>query len=383
LYSVVGFGSMIADETRLQAYAASLREVVRPDSLVLDIGAGTGIMTLLACQLGARKVVALEPSDCIELARQAVRENGFSGRVELFQALSGDVSLPERADVIVSDLRGILPPLRTNLADLIDARHRLLAPGGALIPRSDRLFVALLEDAERFERHVGIWRSRPSGLDLRSAISFSANAWRKATRVGPEMLLSAPRQWAAIDYWALEETSVQGKARLSASRDGVAHGLLLWFDAQLTGQVGFSNAPGGPELIYGQAFFPWPEAVPLREGDIADVELRADTVAGDYVWSWNSTVLRQGAPDGAVARFRQSTFLGEPIALKKLRRSADRYVPQLNEEGQIDLFALQLMTGGRSVADIAASLQEQFPARFPDLRKALARAGKLSTDYGG
>jgi type I protein arginine methyltransferase len=381
MYSILGFGKMIADQTRMQAYAAALREAVRPGSVVLDIGAGTGIMTLLACRLGARKVYAVEPGDSIELARQTIRENGFAGRVEFFQALSTEISLPEKADVVVSDIRGVLPPLQTNLADLIDARHRLLAPGGSFIPRSDRLFAALLEDPERFQEHVGIWASRPFGLELHSAVPFAANSWSKA-RALPERLLSEPEKWATIDYLELEQVNLHGKARLSPKRDGAAHGLLLWFDASLTGTIGFTNAPGGPELIYGQAFFPWPEAVSLREGDVVDVELRADPVRGDYVWTWNSLVRRRGEQDGAAPVFRQSTFLSEPILAGKLRKSAETFLPRLGKKGQIDLFALGMMTGERSLKEIASVLRDRFPETFPDYRKALAKVSTLSTEYG-
>jgi type I protein arginine methyltransferase len=379
VYSILGFGEMIADRTRMQAYATALRDAVRPDSTVLDIGAGTGIMTLLACQYGARRVYAVEPSDAVALARETVRANGFSDRVLFFQALSTAITLPERADIAVADVRGVLPAFQGSLATLIDARERLLAPGGTLIPRADRLFAALLEDQKRFDEHVGIWESRPFGVDLHLASAYAVNKWAKA-RVTAEKLLSAPRPCAVLDYRALESPNFRGRANLTASRDGIAHGLLLWFDAELSADVSFSNAPGAPDLIYGQAYLPWPRAVSVRAGDTTALQVRADAVGDDYIWSWDCSIHLGRESNGPIS-FSQSGFFSEPLAAEKLRRTADAHVPTLNEDGQVDLFILQRMNGGQSLGEIAEELQAAFPQRFREVRTALTRAGVLSKTH--
>jgi protein arginine N-methyltransferase 1 len=96
MYSTRAFGSMIADTVRMRAYTAALRAAVKPGDVVLDIGTGTGIFALLACQYGASKVYAIEPNDNIQVARKLARENGFQDRIEFIQDLSTKVDLPER-----------------------------------------------------------------------------------------------------------------------------------------------------------------------------------------------------------------------------------------------------------------------------------------------
>ena len=103
--SIAGYGQMIADEGRMRAYSRALQAAISRDSIVLDIGAGTGILSLLACQYGARKVYAVEPSSAIGVAQQAAHANGFADRIECIQALSTEIILREKADVIVSGLR--------------------------------------------------------------------------------------------------------------------------------------------------------------------------------------------------------------------------------------------------------------------------------------
>ncbi len=93
--SLLQYGEMINDKVRINAYREALRRTVHSDSVVLDIGTGTGIFALLACQLGARRVYALDPNPWIELGRQVAAANGFGDRIEFIQEVSTTVTLPE------------------------------------------------------------------------------------------------------------------------------------------------------------------------------------------------------------------------------------------------------------------------------------------------
>src|ERR1044072_7086047 len=109
MYSVHFYGQMIADTPRMEAYAMALRRAVKPDSVVMDLGCGPGVFALLACKFGARRVYAVEPNNVIGLAREAAAANGFADRIEFFESVSTEITLPERASIIISDLRGVLP----------------------------------------------------------------------------------------------------------------------------------------------------------------------------------------------------------------------------------------------------------------------------------
>src|SRR5216684_6176512 len=105
-YDLSSYGRMIADRIRVDAYAKALRKVIRPGAVVVDIGTGPGIMAVLACQLGASRVYAIEPGEIIQVARTIAAANGCADKIEFFEEVSSRVTLPERADVILSDLRG-------------------------------------------------------------------------------------------------------------------------------------------------------------------------------------------------------------------------------------------------------------------------------------
>lgn len=380
MYSIKAYGEMIGDNVRMDAYVRALRLAVKPGSVVLDIGTGTGIFALLACRLGARRVFAVEPGDAIQVAREIASANGCTESIEFFQALSTEISLPEPADVIISDLRSVLPLHQQHLPAIADARRRLLAPGGVLIPQSDTLWLACVEAPDMYHEIKTPWSENAYDLDMRAARKLVSNSWRKA-RPKPEQMLTEPQCCGAIDYATIESPDFSGEVTVGATRAATAHGFCVWFDATLAEGVQFSNAPGKPELIYGKAFFPWPEPVELATGDAVTVTLRANLVGDDYVWSWHTRILGQGDPRQIKAKFEQSTFLAEVVSPAHLRRLVASHVPALNDDGRIDRLILQMMGDAIPLSDIARHLATQHPNRFAKWQDAMTRVGELSAKY--
>jgi len=374
MYTVSGYGRMVADTVRRDAYCRALEAAVRPGSVVLDLGTGTGFFAVYAARLGARRVIGIDPSDAIHVARQVVRDNGVEDRVELIQTLSTRLSLPERADVIVFDLRGVLPPLEHGVAALADARERLLAPGGVLIPCSDVLYAAPVESAEAWENAAGPAESR--GVRLHAAQRAAVNLWTRGV-FEPGQLLAPGVAWSEMDYRTLTHPDVAGAPEWTVRRGGTAHGLAVWFRAQLGGGAWFDTGPGYPSL-YQTAFWPWPRPVRLAPGDRVRAELSARLAGDDYVWSWNSEILRQGE---APLAFRQSTFHTIVPSPSRLRKRADSFVPALGDDGRVDAYALGRMDGSATLGEIARELRERFPARFATWEAALAHVGRLSDTY--
>ena len=168
MYDFSLYGDLIADEARTRPYVEALRRAVTPDSVVLDLGAGaTGFFAMLACRFGARRVFAIEIDDAVAVARQVAAVNGFGDRIEFFQGDSKEIALPERADVIVSDLHGVLPFNGDAIVTLMDARTRLMAPGGRLIPERETLWVAGVDAPNLYDGQVGRWDATGYDLDLR------------------------------------------------------------------------------------------------------------------------------------------------------------------------------------------------------------------------
>jgi protein arginine N-methyltransferase 1 len=294
--------------------------------------------------------------------------------------LSTRVTLPEPADVIISDLHGVLPLFQGLVPALVDARQRLLAPDGAVIPQRETLWAALAEAPNVYSEFTKGCELNTCGLDLGAALQHTTNTWRKA-RLRPDQLLAEPRCWATLDFTTPEQTNLGATLHWTVARPGIGHGLAVWFDTTLAEGVSFSNAPGEPELIYGNAVFPWSRPVPLLAGDRVDVALKADLVGGDYVWRWDSRVLDRLNPGQVKASFQQSSFYAVPLVPARLRKLAASHVPLLNEDGQIDRLILEMMDGMVSLGDIARQVCDRFSTRFTSLQDALTRVGELSGRY--
>ncbi|NCF29131.1 MAG: methyltransferase domain-containing protein [Gammaproteobacteria bacterium] len=382
MYDLIGYGSMIADSVRTEAYARALRDAVNPDSAVLDIGTGTGLLALLACRYGARRVYAVEPSDAIALAREIARANGYAERITFIQGMSERVTLPEPVDIIVSDIRGVLPLCQRSVQSVLDARRRLLAPGGILIPGRDLLMVALIDAPNLYEKHALPWDAPIHGLDMTAARRFVNNTWHNG-RATPEQLLVAPKRWGELDYATFESPDVRGDVSWTAERTGIAHGLSVWFDSKLAPGAAFSNAPDHPRLIYGSGFFPLSEPVAVNEGDRINVSLRADLVGEDYTWSWNTKIRASECSEEVRADFKQSSFYSSPMLQAELHKRAANHRPTLTEDGEIALQILQLMHEKCTLEHIARQICARFPARFPDWPAALGHVGAFSSDYSG
>jgi protein arginine N-methyltransferase 1 len=317
MYSLNFYGQMIADAPRMNAYAAALRHAIRPDSVVMDLGCGPGVFALLACKLGARRVYAVEPNNVVGLAREAAAANGFADRIEFFEKLSTDIVLPEPATIIVSDLRGVLPFFQQHIPSIIDARKRLLARDGVLIPRRDVLWAAVVEAPEQYAELVSPWQDQ-FDLDLSEATRFITNTWRKS-HIKSEQFLTEPVCWSTINYYEVDGPDVRSEISWSAARNGTAHGFAVWFDAELVDDARFSNHPSAPRMIYGQGFFPFSQPEEVSEGSRIDLRLTAKFVKDDYVWRWDTDFIDQ---ERIEASFKQSTFYGVPLSTAQLRKSA-------------------------------------------------------------
>ena len=364
---------MLADPVRGSAYLAAVRESVRPNMVVADIGAGPGVLGVYAATLGARRVFLVEPDASVHAALALAGENGVADRVEVIRSASTDVELPERADVIVSDLRGVTPFHGRHLEAATDMRRRLLAPGGVCIPRRDRVYAALLEDDALHARTAGAWSALPAALAHESLDALMANGWFRARTTGAQ-LLSEPAPFVTLDY-DCPAPPLHASLDVRATRDGIAHGLLLWFDTDLTDRIALSNAPTSPPALYGQAFFPFRPTFVLRQGDRLRVDLRAVLAGDDYAWSWS-------ARDAAGRAASHATLRSLPLDPSALALRSARRAPRRSAEGEILRVLLDAADGRATFGELADLLHQRFAERFPTGQSALDYVTRLDDLWG-
>lgn len=378
-YDVASYGEMIDCEPRMGIYAEALRRAVTPGCTVIDLGAGFGVFSLLACKYGAGSVIAIEPDPSIGLLMPMAQANGCADRITVVRDMSTRFTPARKADVIVSDCRGTLSLFEHHVATIADARERLLAPGGTLMPMRDTLRVALARSPKEYRQCVYPWRTNGYGLDLSAGHVFAANTESKVY-LKPRSLLSEPQDLLVIDYRTVTESNLDATVELVATKDSTAHGLLLWFDAEIAEGLGYSNAPGQPELVYGQMLLPLADPLRLKAGDRVMARIRGNLVDNQYVWSWDGEVV--DAETGKSRNpFRQSSFLSRVIALDNAKKGASTNVPVRSPRMQIDADCFAMVDGGKDYDAIAKALMERYPDELPTYRAALDHVASLLGRY--
>src|SRR6266849_4368376 len=229
MYSLRDYGGMIADSKRFEAYRKAIAKAVQPGDAVLEIGCGPGVFALLACQAGARKVYAIDSEEVVHFARELAALNGFAERIEFIESDSRKAHLPERANVIVSDIRGSLPFFGHAIATIEDARQRFLAPRGRLIPQRDILKAALIEAGDFYSKLVSPWLHSAPALNLSPSLPLLLNG-SYSVHFNSDQLLTEPLTWTALDYSVGAKPCAAADLNFSTTRAGIAHGVCIWFD---------------------------------------------------------------------------------------------------------------------------------------------------------
>lgn len=362
--------------SRLDQFAAAIAARVRPGDTVVDLGAGTGILSFLACRAGARRVYAIEAGESLEFARLLAARNGFLERIEFINTPSTQVVLPERVQVIVGDIHDTFGLQARGMAAITDARDRFLAPGGVLIPCRIQLMAVPVESEDLYRRKMEIWNGRVQGIDLSPMRSLAANQ-PTAARFDRSQLLAAPAALAAIDLMRVTQLHSGGTASGEVTRAGVLHGICGCFVATLADGVQIGNVPGDSGATnFAQAYFPVESPVAVQAGDRVTIRLEThDATAA----RWQVDVTRAGQ---SLARFDHSTLHGAGLSVHKLRKQADDYRPALTPLGAVERDLLERFDGTHSAAQLESWLAVRSRSVLPSAHEAAVFLKQTIDRYG-
>jgi protein arginine N-methyltransferase 1 len=360
---------------RLDAFSRAIADVVRPGDVVADLGSGTGILGLMACRAGAARVYSVDKSGMTGFARQIAADNGYGDRVVTLRGHSLRVDLPERVDVVVSDMIGRIGFIGGGAEALLDVRARWLKPGGRLMPASVETWIAPVEEHDLYA-NIDFWSAPIAGFTMASVRQAAANTgYPHAFDVAN--LLAPGAVGAACDYHTSDAEVARGAVTFTIERAGTLHGIAAWFIAALSPSVTLTNAPDAPDRINRRnAFLPLERAVPVLAGDTIEVDLVIRPV--DFIVSWTVRCLRGGRDMGS---FRQSSLRGMLLSHEDLLGISAASVPVLNRWAGARASTLELCDGRRSLGDVERLVFERHPDLFPTARHAAVFVAEVVSRY--
>ena len=151
---------MLKDTVRTRAYQRAIEENPEDfkDKIVLDIGCGTGILSIFAARAGAKHVYAIENAEIALFAQEIIKKNGLSDKITVIKGKMEDVVLPEeKVDIIISEWMGYFLLYESMLDSVLWARDRYLVKGGKMLPDRATMFIAGIEDGKFKGEKKSFW----------------------------------------------------------------------------------------------------------------------------------------------------------------------------------------------------------------------------------
>jgi len=267
---------MMNEAERNQAYLDGLERVVTPQTSVFEIGTGSGLLAMMAARLGARSVHTCEAVPLIaQTATTIVANNGLADRITVLPKASHTVrlgaDLPARADVLVHEIFSSELLGEALLPAIEDAKARLLAPGGVMLPAAASLMIALV-GGDALGRHLHV--DKAFGFDLSAFNAIRPTKVPLNREDLSPVLLSDDIEAFRFDFQRASSFPAGRRTiEIAARAAGVCHGVIQWIRIELAEGVSFENHPSRPRPVsnWQHTVYCFEQPVRLEPGAIVPV----------------------------------------------------------------------------------------------------------------
>lgn len=244
---------MLKDEVRTRSYMHSMvqNKHLFKDKVVLDVGCGTGVLSMFAAKAGARKVYGIECSSIIDMAREIVQTNGFSDKIELIQGKVEEIDLPvEKVDIIISEWMGYFLLYESMLDTVLFARDKWLVEGGLIFPDKAQMHICAIEDAEYMDEKIHFW-DNVYGFDM-TCIKKIAFTEPLVDTVEADQMATDSHTFFEIDIMTVtkEELDFSLPFRIIAQRNDFVHAFVAYFTCTFSVCHKPIHLPTGPDDEY-------------------------------------------------------------------------------------------------------------------------------------
>lgn len=265
---------MLSDKVRTESYRNAIIENKETfkDKVVLDLGCGTGILSMFSATAGAKKVYALDQSEIVFHAMDIIRENNLHETIQVIKGRLENTELEEKVDVIISEWMGYFLLFEGMLDSVIYARDNCLKPGGLLLPNRCNISLVANGDVNTHKKLIEFW-SDVYGYKMNC---MKSEVVREASIdvVNSEFILSQPCVVKDIDIYtcAIDVMDFTSDFKLSVTKDGMLTSLVGYFDTffDLPSKVEFSTGPQVTPTHWKQTVFYFRDCKAVKKGDIVE-----------------------------------------------------------------------------------------------------------------
>jgi len=281
---------MLRDEVRTKAYQDAIikNPTLFQDQVVIDVGAGTGILSIFCAQAGAKRVYAVEPTNVGNAIDNIAKDNGFEQVIHIKKRIEDctETDIPQKVDAIVSEWMGIHLLNESMFDSVIFARDKFLKEGGVVYPTYANLYacpvqLGSLHEGENSE--LGYWRSRPYGINFSSLLPSAIKAVSGKLRVatlnlgehgdGPDKLLAEPENILSLDLEScpMLEDDPGDTYRFTITESGFFDAIAFWFDVSFPGTEEFvllDTHPVNPPTHWKQSQIVLPQRIKAQKDEV-------------------------------------------------------------------------------------------------------------------
>ena len=292
---------MIWDELRCRSYGTAIARAIKPGDVVIDFGSGLGIWAMVAARSGASRVYAIEANDDVaQVAQALIAENGLTDRITIINADAGTVALPEKADLIISELMNCAGFNEYDGHPLMKVRDNFLKPGGRMIPQRIRHLIRPCDLQIKFKSDDGSWADDLYGFTWKAVKNFASSSNTCTELRGYEWAAPA-HVWWDLDLMHDDLSDNQFRNGIPVQWEIQAarrvHGVAAYFEADIDDDIMLSTSPDAPLTHWQHTFLSFPRALQMLQGDLLDVKIGFSTGRGaatypmSVIWTREGTVM--------------------------------------------------------------------------------------------
>lgn len=269
---------MLKDEIRTQTYrhAIEWNKHLFKDKVVMDVGCGTGILSMFAARAGASCVIAIDCSSIVDSAKKIVEENNLTHKIEVIKSKIEDLDkLPrgiEQVDIIISEWMGYCLFYESMLDTVIYARDKWLKKDtGLLFPDKARLYLTAIEDRLYRSKKIDFWDD-VYGFKM-SCIKKMALSEPLVDVVEAKQLVTGAYLVKEVDLQTVTKLDLTFETafELPVKRDEYIHAFLTYFSVEFSSchtRIGFTTAPDNSQTHWKQTTFYIPDTIAAQKGEV-------------------------------------------------------------------------------------------------------------------